>query len=436
MESSNLHSSSHHHGEDHVVESCVIPSSLSFSSMSVANHNEHAWRPSPTFFLNNIHATCNEASPIANSLNNPMIQNLTYSIPNNNDNINIIQPNSHHHEHHQHLISNKIKEESSTSSDQSNSSSFQSFSEMLSPSSTISPTYKNHMFHPLPFQPIMQLQNSNNNSINNNISNNNININDDFPRLGGLNRGITTFSQIFPSVNISKLSLSSANINSSDFQGGLDLFSREGLLGGGSENQASNSNFLELFKGGSHYGVNHDLQESNDLKLCNKSNHHSSFNNNGVLEPKRPSYIVEPDKSTHSFPSNKKQRFETRAPCPPFKVRKEKLGDRIAALQQLVAPFGKTDTASVLIEAIGYIKFLHNQIETLSAPYMKLGPRDKISNNYPRISEERCEKEANEKQDLRSRGLCLVPLTCMSYIASDFEINEGVWPPHHFSPTF
>jgi hypothetical protein len=80
-------------------------------------------------------------------------------------------------------------------------------------------------------------------------------------------------------------------------------------------------------------------------------------------------------------------------------VRKEKLGDRITALQQLVSPFGKvsfwifllfsnstltiaslcfvirlkahpmvmysylfqTDTASVLHEAIEYIKFLHDQ---------------------------------------------------------------------------
>eukprot|EP00249_Psilotum_nudum_P022565 c28567_g1_i2 orf=500-1390(+) len=44
-------------------------------------------------------------------------------------------------------------------------------------------------------------------------------------------------------------------------------------------------------------------------------------------------------------------------------LRKEKLGDRIMALQQLVSPFGKTDTASVLLEAIGYIKFLQEQVQ-------------------------------------------------------------------------
>ncbi|XP_076921399.1 uncharacterized protein LOC143582794 isoform X2 [Bidens hawaiensis] len=48
----------------------------------------------------------------------------------------------------------------------------------------------------------------------------------------------------------------------------------------------------------------------------------------------------------------------------PLKVRKEKLGDRISALHQLVSPFGKTDTASVLLEATAHIRFLEGQIET------------------------------------------------------------------------
>ncbi|XP_047331530.1 transcription factor bHLH68-like [Impatiens glandulifera] len=56
---------------------------------------------------------------------------------------------------------------------------------------------------------------------------------------------------------------------------------------------------------------------------------------------------------------------------PSLKIRKEKLGDRINALHQIVSPFGKTDTASVLTEAIGYIRFLHSQIEALSSPYLR-----------------------------------------------------------------
>ncbi|XWS63995.1 hypothetical protein CRYUN_Cryun06bG0148900 [Craigia yunnanensis] len=45
---------------------------------------------------------------------------------------------------------------------------------------------------------------------------------------------------------------------------------------------------------------------------------------------------------------------------------KLKLGDRITTLQQIVSPFGKTDTASVLLEAIGYIKFLQEQLQVKS----------------------------------------------------------------------
>ncbi|KAG8066383.1 hypothetical protein GUJ93_ZPchr0004g38391 [Zizania palustris] len=67
-------------------------------------------------------------------------------------------------------------------------------------------------------------------------------------------------------------------------------------------------------------------------------------------------------KKVNGEPAFKKPRLETPSPLPTFKVRKEKLGDRITALQQLVSPFGKTDTASVLHETIEYIKFLHDQV--------------------------------------------------------------------------
>ncbi|OWM75036.1 hypothetical protein CDL15_Pgr021387 [Punica granatum] len=86
----------------------------------------------------------------------------------------------------------------------------------------------------------------------------------------------------------------------------------------------------------------------------------------------------------------------------PHKVRKEKLGDRVAALQQLVAPYGKTDTASVLTEAIGYIKFLQDQVEVL-----------REDNNG----------SIEWKGDLRRQGLCLVPLSCLSHI--DFDSCGG-----------
>ncbi|KAK8493747.1 hypothetical protein V6N12_034396 [Hibiscus sabdariffa] len=98
-------------------------------------------------------------------------------------------------------------------------------------------------------------------------------------------------------------------------------------------------------------------------------------------------------------PAFKRPKLEALSPLPTFKVRKEKLGDRITALQQLVSPFGKTDTASVLHEAIEYIKFLHDQVNVLNTPYMKQAAASQLKD------------PAEPKQDLRSRGLCLVPMS-------------------------
>ncbi|CAN4087425.1 unnamed protein product [Withania somnifera] len=106
--------------------------------------------------------------------------------------------------------------------------------------------------------------------------------------------------------------------------------------------------------------------------------------------------------------SNKRPRNETPSPTPAFKVRKEKMGDRITALLQLVSPFGKTDTASVLSEAIEYIKFLHDQIGALSAPYMKSG----ASMHHQQKAGDKFEHaEEGRNKDMRGRGLCLVPIS-------------------------
>ncbi|GMI89471.1 BASIC HELIX LOOP HELIX 68, PERICYCLE FACTOR TYPE-A 3 [Hibiscus trionum] len=77
--------------------------------------------------------------------------------------------------------------------------------------------------------------------------------------------------------------------------------------------------------------------------------------------------------STATGGALRKTRVQPSATQSTFKVRKEKLGDRITTLHQLVSPFGKTDTASVLLEAIGYIRFLQSQIEALSLPYLGSG---------------------------------------------------------------
>ncbi|KAG0462304.1 hypothetical protein HPP92_020780 [Vanilla planifolia] len=81
----------------------------------------------------------------------------------------------------------------------------------------------------------------------------------------------------------------------------------------------------------------------------------------------------------------------------------QKLGDKITALQQLVSPFGKTDTASVLHEATVYIKTLHEQINSLSKPYLESIYSEGIQGTNTRHGE-RC-------SSLRAIGLCVVPMS-------------------------
>ncbi|XP_051124787.1 transcription factor bHLH123-like isoform X2 [Andrographis paniculata] len=133
--------------------------------------------------------------------------------------------------------------------------------------------------------------------------------------------------------------------------------------------------------------------------------------------------------STETTTSNKRGRNETPSPLPAaFKVRKEKMGDRITALQQLVSPFGKTDTASVLSEAIEYIKFLHEQV--LSTPYMKNGaPMQQQQHQLQNPGEKSNKHDPAEgvRQDLRSRGLCLVPVS--STFPMTHETTVDFWTP-------
>ncbi|OVA07960.1 Myc-type [Macleaya cordata] len=127
-------------------------------------------------------------------------------------------------------------------------------------------------------------------------------------------------------------------------------------------------------------------------------------------------------KSSTNEPAFKRPRIETPSPLPTFKVRKEKLGDRITALQQLCSPFGKTDTASVLYEAIEYIKFLHDQVTALSNPYMKNGAPQQYQQNLDKSKD-----GEGLRQDLRSRGLCLVPISSTFTVTN--ETSTDFWTP-------
>ncbi|KAK4804670.1 hypothetical protein SAY86_004487 [Trapa natans] len=138
--------------------------------------------------------------------------------------------------------------------------------------------------------------------------------------------------------------------------------------------------------------------------------------------------------------NNKRPRNESaQSPLPPFKVKKEKMGDRITALQQLVSPFGKTDTASVLSETIVYIKFLHEQVSVLSTPYMKTGatqqPHHHHHHHHQHQNAEKPKLDAEgPRQDLRSRGLCLVPFASIFPMTSH-DTSHDFWNPT-FGGTF
>ncbi|GER52418.1 basic helix-loop-helix (bHLH) DNA-bindingsuperfamily protein, partial [Striga asiatica] len=109
--------------------------------------------------------------------------------------------------------------------------------------------------------------------------------------------------------------------------------------------------------------------------------------------------------STSTGGVSKKARVQQSSAQPALKVRKEKLGDRITALHQLVSPFGKTDTASVLSEAIGYIRFLQGQIEALSSPYMRNASVNS-GHHHHSVQERAC----LFSQEAASQGMTMAPI--------------------------
>ncbi|KAL0917997.1 hypothetical protein M5K25_013112 [Dendrobium thyrsiflorum] len=95
------------------------------------------------------------------------------------------------------------------------------------------------------------------------------------------------------------------------------------------------------------------------------------------------------------------------------KEKKDRIGERVAALQQLVCPFGKSDTASVLTEATAYINFLHDQLKVLSAPY--------LHSSGGRL------QHGEDFYSLKSRGLCLIPVAATVQIARSN--GADIWAP-------
>lgn len=153
----------------------------------------------------------------------------------------------------------------------------------------------------------------------------------------------------------------------------------------------------------------------NTLSKCNKKR-----NESGQESVLCTSSITTTAAVVASQRTSKKMKTENPTPTGHAK-RKEKLGERITTLQQLVSPFGKTDTASVLHEAMGYIRFLHDQVQVLCSPYLQRLP----SSSHHQTEGGGSEGEA--RKDLWSRGLCLVPVECTVHVAN----NNGAdfWSP-------
>ncbi|KAL2641887.1 hypothetical protein R1flu_009474 [Riccia fluitans] len=173
----------------------------------------------------------------------------------------------------------------------------------------------------------------------------------------------------------------------------------------------------------------HQVQQQQQAKSVVK---HLPETHEERRDSKRPATSMSAQEEvTNSESIVKKPRVEQQqTSSAPFKmqVRKEKLGERITALQQLVSPFGKTDTASVLLEAIGYIKFLQEQVQVLSTPYMKpsISPSSLHHDDMSKLGWAKAKSE-DSRQDLRSRGLCLVPVSCTLQVANDN--GADFWTP-------
>ncbi|XP_039173883.1 transcription factor bHLH114-like [Eucalyptus grandis] len=110
--------------------------------------------------------------------------------------------------------------------------------------------------------------------------------------------------------------------------------------------------------------------------------------------------------------------------------RSQKIGDKITSLQKLVSPYGKTDTASVLQEASLYIKLLQEQIQNLFQMLSSSYSSVRALQPQPCID---VEVNGEREIDLRSRGLCLVPVSSVQEKSKEIRaeahsrIYQGSW---------
>ncbi|ONM28239.1 Transcription factor bHLH133 [Zea mays] len=126
--------------------------------------------------------------------------------------------------------------------------------------------------------------------------------------------------------------------------------------------------------------------------------------------------------SAGSGSAPKKARVQTSSSAQStLKVRKERLGDRITALHQIVSPFGKALSFPYLGHDNGDSMQQHNtnnlllNHSTSDAMVQVQGPP--MTNQEGEVYGNGIEE--GSRKDLRSRGLCLVPVSCTSHLADD-----------------
>ncbi|KFK44896.1 hypothetical protein AALP_AA1G316900 [Arabis alpina] len=210
-----------------------------------------------------------------------------------------------------------------------------------------------------------------------------------------------------------------------------DLCYNNGLSGGGSLFQdpiESSTSFLDI-------RLSRPLSDINpSFKPCFKASNLSEFNKKEHQTASLASVRL------GTTNAGKKKRCEEnsdevskKAKCgggsisPEKELPKAKLRDKITTLQQIVSPFGKTDTASVLQEAITYINFYQEQVKLLSTPYMK---NSSIKDPWGGWEREDHNKRGAKHLDLKTRGLCLVPI---SYTPVAYRDNSATdyWSPSY-----
>nr|CAB3471633.1 unnamed protein product [Digitaria exilis] len=152
----------------------------------------------------------------------------------------------------------------------------------------------------------------------------------------------------------------------------------------------------------------------------------SSLIGSNMLDFSNNSTVQAPEVKNHHS-DNSSEGNSTASGSAPKKARVQTSSSAQSTLK-VSSSLRSTDTASVLQETIGYIRFLLSQIEALSFPYLGHGNGNSmqqhtvaslLNNSTGDGMGEAQGSTAQGKKDLRSRGLCLVPVSCTSHLADD-----------------